>query len=482
MRLRQGGFTPKIGGRPVDEVTAVPVPEKLILDLVHGGTRYQPLVQDEQKVVFGEPIAAAATSAGNFILPAPASGKIVLDGTPTRLEIEHPGNGTAPSALAPLHYERASAESIKEALVRGGVWPVFRSSRSGGPPALENESPPRAIAINFILTEPFRARGKVIITRSWKRIVTGIRFLQRLISDYGTIEVILTDKNHPVARMMYADLKGYALLRFHSVPLTYPIENPRILDDSLRAQMRNVESTEDIWTIDAQGIDAVGACLGEGLPLHERVVATGGPGQTDPRHYAVRIGTPLDSFIHVDSEKTLVLRGGLLTGVPVSDGLSSVGYDDDAFFFLPRGGKSEFLGFVRPGFTRTSYTRTFAGSLFGGYDRHISATLRGEERPCIACGMCENVCPVGIMPQIIHRYLYRGRTEEAEKAGLERCVGCNLCTYICPSKIDLHRQFSEAKDLLRREREEMLAVASKSSGSENGGSDAPHESGEEAIR
>jgi Na+-translocating ferredoxin:NAD+ oxidoreductase RnfC subunit len=66
------------------------------------------------------------------------------------------------------------------------------------------------------------------------------------------------------------------------------------------------------------------------------------------------------------------------------------------------------------------------------------------------------------MPQIIHRYLYRERTEEAEKAGLDRCVDCNLCTYVCPSKIELKKQFSEAKQLIRREREEMLAVAAKS--------------------
>ncbi|HUX19717.1 MAG TPA: 4Fe-4S dicluster domain-containing protein, partial [Spirochaetia bacterium] len=276
---------------------------------------------------------------------------------------------------------------------------------------------------------------------------------------------VLTDKNHPVARMMYEDLKGHALVRFHSVSLTYPIENPKILSDLVRHELRDASESDDVWVVDAQTAVAVGTCLGEGLPLHERLVVTGGPAAVDPRHYHVRIGTPLESFIKPVDETTLLLRGGVLTGRPVSDGVAAVGYDDDAYFALPRTGKSDVLGFARPGFAKTSYTRSFAGRLFGGFDRNISATLRGEERPCIACGLCETVCPAGIMPQIIHRYLYRGRTEEAEKAGLGRCVDCNLCTYVCPSKIELQRQFSEAKELVRREREEMLAVAAKSEAS-----------------
>jgi len=363
-------------------------------------------------------------------------------------------------------------------------------------PSLDDAAGPRSVVVNFVLTEPYRARGKVVINRSWQSIVQGIRFLQRLLADYGSVEIILTSPDDPVARMIAADLSGYAWVRIHAVPLVYPIENPRILTDLVRAARSRdawvapgrgesgrgapgrdgrgaAAPSEDIWVVDAQGIAAVGACLAEGLPLHERIVVAGGPGTPDPKHYAVRIGTPLSHLFGEPEragsgggERPLLLRGGLLNGLPADESTDSVGYDDDAYFFLPRAGRREPFGFIRPGFDRSSYNRSFATQLTGGRDRHITASLRGERRACIACGLCEKVCPAGIMPQVIHRYLYRGLIEEAEKAGLDRCVECNLCTYVCPSKIELVEQFIHAKLEIQREKEEILAVEARSRGGE----------------
>jgi Na+-translocating ferredoxin:NAD+ oxidoreductase RnfC subunit len=61
------------------------------------------------------------------------------------------------------------------------------------------------------------------------------------------------------------------------------------------------------------------------------------------------------------------------------------------------------------------------------------------------------------MPQVLHRYLHREAYEQAEAAGLARCVDCNLCTYVCPSKIELQRQFAEARERMEAERAEVGA-------------------------
>ena len=79
-----------------------------------------------------------------------------------------------------------------------------------------------------------------------------------------------------------------------------------------------------------------------------------------------------------------------------------------------------------------------------------STSLRGEPRACIACGYCEDICPVKIMPHLIWRFLGKDMLEEAQVAGAEICVKCGLCSYVCPSKIPLSHLFAMAKMALRR--------------------------------
>jgi Na(+)-translocating NADH:ubiquinone oxidoreductase A subunit len=464
VRLRHGGFTPRVAGRPGDGVEQVSLPGTLRIDLSRGGITYTPVVGPGQEVAFGAPLAEASAAGGTLTLPAPASGMVKAGGTGQEILLENLSFGERAQGFQPLDLGRAAAGAIKETLARAGIWPFFWSSRSRGMPRLDAPEGPRAIIVNCILTEPFRARGKVVIERSWNRIVTGIRFLQRLVAAYGRIEIVLTSPHHPVARRIYADLSGYAWARVHPAPLVYPIENPRVLSRALRRDAPGLKPQDEIWVIDVQGVEAIGSCLSEGLPLHRRLVALGGPGLAGsgpraPRHLEVRIGTPIRSFLEPGGSETRLLRGGLLTGRPLDAGRAAVGYDDDALFALAEVGPRESLSFLRAGFTRASYSRTFVSRLTGAADSHISTSLRGERRPCIACGLCEDVCPAEIMPQVLHRYLYAEALDQAERAGLDRCVDCNLCTYVCPSKIDLQKQFAEARQQIKREREEASGAA-----------------------
>ncbi len=83
------------------------------------------------------------------------------------------------------------------------------------------------------------------------------------------------------------------------------------------------------------------------------------------------------------------------------------------------------------------------------------SVLHGEGRPCISCNYCEEVCPAGIMPHLIHKHLYADDIEEADATRVDLCVECGLCSYVCPSKIDLMNQFVEAKKVISAEQEEV---------------------------
>ncbi len=89
--------------------------------------------------------------------------------------------------------------------------------------------------------------------------------------------------------------------------------------------------------------------------------------------------------------------------------------------------------------------------LRGKFRENIKTGLRGEGRPCVACGFCEEVCPSGIMPHLIHKLLYQDELEEVEKYRIDLCVGCGLCSFVCPSKLELGKQFFDGRDLIREE-------------------------------
>jgi Na+-transporting NADH:ubiquinone oxidoreductase subunit A len=454
-----GGHMPKIGGRPSASVEEFTLPQNLYISTQRGDLLYRPVVKNGQKIGLGGTLAEASVAGGTLSLPSPSAGEVTVrerEGETPRIVIKIDGAPQSEGKYDRLQPERVTPGKVREILSNSGVWPLFWSSRIGGVPSLEDGERPRAIIVNTVLTEPFLARGKVVLQRSWDRIIQGMKYFPRLLSEYGTTEIILTHKRDPVAQGLYRELAGYAWLHFHPVPLVYPVENPRVLTRALRRHNTALKKEDVIWVIDVQGVEAIGSCLAEGLPLYERLVTLGGPGYPEPKHAVVRIGTPIAHLMpkNFRSDEVLVLRGGLLKGEPVDPDRDAVGFDDNGFFFLPRVKEREFLSFMRPGFKKASVLPCFMSTITGAADRDISNSLRGERRPCIACGLCEKVCPVDLMPQIIHRYLYREAFDEAMAAGLDLCIDCGLCTYVCPSKIELQRQFQDVLEQLRLEHEE----------------------------
>ena len=59
------------------------------------------------------------------------------------------------------------------------------------------------------------------------------------------------------------------------------------------------------------------------------------------------------------------------------------------------------------------------------------------------------------MPYLIHKYLYRDLIEEVEQSRVDLCVECGSCSVVCPSKIDLRNEFVEAKESIKKEKEEI---------------------------
>lgn len=460
MKVR-GGYLPKIAGRPSHVIRDEPAPGQLFIALRQDAISYSPAVAHGDSVAFGAPLAWAEVRGGRIALPAPANGTVSIGASPGTAEtiVLQVKNTEIKPATARQPPERTTAETMRATLAANGIWPLIWSSGTRGMPPVDGSEQPRRILVNCVTAEPFRARGKVVLQSNWRQVAAGLRFLPRLLAEYGMIHLVLTELSDPVVQTIRKETEGHAWLKIETAPVRYPAEHPRVLCRALRNSDRRIKPDEIVWVLDVQAVQALGACMGEGLPLHERIVAVGGPGACAPCHVRVRVGTPLNQLLDPTDlgESKRVLRGGLFRGSPVNPN-ASVGYTDDAFFVLPRPAGREFLGFTNPGFDRVSILPCFASRLTGAADRHLTTSLRGERRPCISCGLCEEVCPMQLLPQVLHRYLHRDAIDEAEQTGLPLCIGCGLCAYICPSKIELRHQFLEAQRRLQIEHAQTVAA------------------------
>ena len=453
----KGGYTPKISGRPSNILHKIPISSYLNINLYRNGYLYRPIVKNGVAVKMGDVIAECNVNNLSLYMPSPADGIIELiqdAGKSVSIKI------TDIDPAIEVHEElikdpsRLTPGNAVQMLQENGIWNYIWSTGTRGMPVFSNEQKPKAIIINSIISEPFKTRGKVILKHFWQSIIKGISYLNILLSDYGTIEFILTEKRDPIVKQMLEELKGKTNLKFHFTEVKYPVEHNLIIEELLKRSNSQFSEEDDLWLLNIQSVEAIGNCLGNGISNNRRIIALGGPALPDPKHINVRIGTPLSHIIPetLDLSHILILRGGLFLGNAVDPENVFIDFDDNAFFFLPIKKIRDFVTFIKPGFNKKSIFPSFAGRI----DKDLSNHLRGEERPCIACGKCQEICPVDLMPQILHRYLYRERLDEAQSLGLDKCIGCNLCTFVCPSKIELKLQFDVAIQKLKSEKEASL--------------------------
>jgi electron transport complex protein RnfC len=171
---------------------------------------------------------------------------------------------------------------------------------------------------------------------------------------------------------------------------------------------------------------AVSRLVRTGAPLTTRVVTVTGSGIRRPANLDARIGTPVADLVGACggyvSDPQRLLAGGIMTGraiatdaVPLTQAINCIVAATSADLASP-----------------------------------------ATESACIRCGDCAGVCPVGLLPQQLHRGIVSANTALLERHGLEDCIECGCCDYVCPSGIALTAVFRAARADARLRHEERL--------------------------
>jgi Na+-transporting NADH:ubiquinone oxidoreductase subunit A len=454
MRFR-GGYNILLKGKPERSISAMPEPDVLYLPLQSRRFTFSELCVKEGEKVNGGDILAKDPDNYSVPLLAPRTGRvrleekeghIVLDKV-ARLE-EHAD--IAEKELEHVEQKMGTAGIKRYKLLTLGAWQFFYDAFTGELP--DPLGTAQAIIVSTVSLEPFVARGDAQLHKRLWNFTRGLEQLQSLL-EYQPIYLVMPDIKSEFANLVRNHIRGYAWVKMLEIPLTYPYDNFSILARRLGLK----RDKGPVWAVRTEGVLATDRALTLTKPCTVKIISIGGIGVHGPAHIKVMPGYPIkdikDKFIFEPEHR--LIDGGVLMGQTVSEEKLGLDAECRGLTVLPDTGEREFLGFVRPGWGRSNYAPVFLSALRHRFREKYTTNVRGELRPCVSCGYCDEVCPAGIMPSLIHKYLYRDLIEEADEARVDLCVECGLCSYVCPSKIELRGQLIEAKGLIAKEKEEI---------------------------
>lgn len=385
----------------------------------HIGAPAKPVVVRGDKVKVGTLIAEAGgfVSAPVFSSVSGTVAKIdmAIDATGYRqpaIFINVEGDEWEESIDRSEHLETVSAHpelTAEEIINRVKVAGVTGMGGAGFPTFIKLTPPPTAkaecVVINAVECEPYITSDYRLMMEHADEIIVGVQLLMKAVAvDQGYIGI---EENKPKAiALMTEKVASDPRIKVVALARKYPQGGEKQLVDAVIG--RQVPAPPAIPVHVGAVVQNVGTAFAvyqavmKNKPLFERYTTVTGKQIARPGNFLVRMGTPFGQLIEacggMPDGDNKVLAGGPMMGkavlsldVPVCKGTNSV-------------------------------------TVLTGDDAH-----RKVVQPCIRCGKCVTVCPMGLEPYLIATLSSLQNYERLEHEDVVNCIACGSCQFTCPA-------------------------------------------------
>jgi Na+-transporting NADH:ubiquinone oxidoreductase subunit A len=448
IRLKKG-FNINLAGKAASKIASAEPADTYSIKPsdFHGLYMPKPLVKEGDAVKAGTPLFSDKRH-NNIVFASPVSGEVVevVRGEKRKLlEIKilgdrkmdfEPFRKYSVSEVANL-----SAQEIKEAILKGGVWPQFIQRPFGiiADPSVT----PKAIHISAFDTHPLAPDFGVLYKGQDHFFQVGIDALKKLTT--GAVHVNVHSAQE--ISTVFSQVKGAELNKF-----TGP--HPAGCVGVQIHHLDPINKGDIVWTIGPFGVIQIGKLLLNGVHDASRVIALAGPQVKDPQYYKTFTGASVKKIIqgNLNSEHVRVISGNVLTGTNIGRE-GHVGYFDHQVSVLTEGDQYEFLGWITPTLGKLSFHRAFGllSFLAPNKEYKLDTNMHGEPRAFVQTGVFERVVPMDILPTHLIKSILAEDIDEMEALGIYEVVEEDfaLCEFVDVSKHNVQEILREGIELIQ---------------------------------
>jgi len=434
-----GGIHPPEGKERTEHlaVEMMPPPSRVHLFLKqHIGAPCEALVKKKAKVGEGDVVASVKEGLGAN-LHASVAGTVKgvqntlhpMVGNAPALVISADPNGQARS-FSPVDWASFSKEDLLAKIKDAGV---VGMGGAGFPAGVKLTIQPGVKLDTLILNgaecEPCLTSDHRLMVEHAREIVEGAKIILKILG-IGYCAIAIEDNKRDAIeslnRVISEDGSENGLnIVVKPLEVRYPQGASDQLMEAITGRVRPAGVRSSAIGIIVQNVHTTKAiydAVALGKPLYERIVTITGKGIKRPANLMVRVGTSVADIVDylggTTPDLAKVVIGGPMMGFAVSS------------FHIP-------------------ITKITSAVLF----------LTEEEidtqshYPCIRCGFCVNVCPMGLEPNNVSIYVEAGRGADTEPFGVDDCYLCGCCAYVCPAKRPLVQFMTLAKNALDQARQ-----------------------------
>jgi electron transport complex protein RnfC len=390
-------------------------PARVVIPLSqHIGAPCKPVVTIDQEVKKGELIGEAA---GFVSAPvhSSVSGKVIAIGEflnatgrmVTSVVIENNGREEWTILKDNPDYMDLSPDEIKEKIKNAGIvgmgGAAFPTVVKLSPP---KEKPIDTVILNGSECEPYLTGDYRLMVERSADIIEGLKILMKILGVNKGFAGIEDNKPDAVKAMGKA-AEGQTNIKICPLPTKYPQGAEKMLIKSIAGREvppRALPMDVKVVVHNVSTAFAIYEAVRYGKPLIERVVTVTGEGIKEPKNLSVKIGTLVSHLIEecggLKDENLKVISGGPMMGFAISS-------------------------------LDVPVTKGTSGIVVMTESEIVHAEDFG---PCIKCGRCADICPMGLMPSMLSIYSEKGLYEGAKDYNLFDCFECGSCAFVCPSK------------------------------------------------